>query len=298
MRSQHNYYLLVLTLLFCSSHGQTISCPSTSTNSTLTAKFTPTDALGPFYLPNSPKTPIIAPRPQLIDPGNVFVVTGQVIGNNCVPLANAQIEAWYAGETVFYHAAQFRGQVFADDCGRFLFTQTFPAVYSDRPVPHIHYRVSTPDSATLLLVTQLYFQGLIPTGFAPDSTQIAQVEFQPDGSRTAHFNVYVNAPGTANVSICGPHVPIYHNHTTSSTDEELPVISSAMEVDDESLKVGASCGNVVCDPGLECCNESCGICVEPGTACRMVGCVGPVEVQLRGGGGGQQQKAPVFDLFD
>ena len=32
------------------------------------------------------------------------------------------------------------------------------------------------------------------------------------------------------------------------------------------------CGAVTCDPGLVCCNASCGICTEPGGACIQVVC--------------------------
>ena len=32
------------------------------------------------------------------------------------------------------------------------------------------------------------------------------------------------------------------------------------------------CGRTVCDPGLVCCNESCGICTGPGEACPAIAC--------------------------
>lgn len=37
------------------------------------------------------------------------------------------------------------------------------------------------------------------------------------------------------------------------------------------------CGLVVCPPGMECCNASCGICVEPGGACIQIVCEHPGE---------------------
>lgn len=37
---------------------------------------------------------------------------------------------------------------------------------------------------------------------------------------------------------------------------------------------GEVCGDVVCGDGLECCNASCGICVEPGGVCTQQACVG------------------------
>ncbi|MCO4747997.1 MAG: hypothetical protein KC912_24605 [Proteobacteria bacterium] len=37
---------------------------------------------------------------------------------------------------------------------------------------------------------------------------------------------------------------------------------------------GEVCGDTVCGEGLECCNASCGICVEPGNVCIQLACVG------------------------
>jgi len=36
---------------------------------------------------------------------------------------------------------------------------------------------------------------------------------------------------------------------------------------------GEPCGAVTCAPGLECCNPSCGVCVEPGGGCAAIECV-------------------------
>ena len=36
---------------------------------------------------------------------------------------------------------------------------------------------------------------------------------------------------------------------------------------------GQPCGDKTCGAGLECCNESCGICVEPGGFCTQQACV-------------------------
>jgi protocatechuate 3,4-dioxygenase beta subunit len=166
---------------------------------------TTTDQLGPFYMENSAMSSIIASRDLLMDPADVFVVNGVVHGNDCVPLAGARVEAWYAGDQSpqgeFYSFQNHRGQVVTNSCGKYQFTQTFPALYPERPIPHIHYRISAPDG-TLLLVTQLYFEGLIPPGFNPDTTKITTVVNQPDSSRSAEFHVYVNVPGNADLAAC------------------------------------------------------------------------------------------------
>ena len=167
-------------------------------------QFTTTDALGPFYVRDSPVNSIIAPRQLLVNPTDVFTVHGKVLGRDCVPLAKARVESWYAGEGVgngVYLDDAYRGQVFTDGCGKYQFTQTFPAVYADRPIPHIHYRISTEDG-TELLVTQLYFAGAIVDGFNPDNTKISRIVNEPDGSRSAEFNIYVGIDGNADLSAC------------------------------------------------------------------------------------------------
>jgi protocatechuate 3,4-dioxygenase beta subunit len=175
--------------------GATGTCNSTVT-------LTRTDALGPFYEPDSPETSVIASEGDLLDPTNLFTVRGQVFGyKNCRPLVEAIVEAWYAGDEVFYQPNQYRGQLSTDACGRFEFEQTFPAVYPSRPIPHIHYRISD-RSDNLLLVTQLYFEGAIPLGYFPDPSQIVSVVNEPDGSRSAIFNIYVDALGTGDTDIC------------------------------------------------------------------------------------------------
>ena len=40
----------------------------------------------------------------------------------------------------------------------------------------------------------------------------------------------------------------------------------------ECRPTGESCGAIVCDKALECCNASCGICVPPGGACTQQVC--------------------------
>lgn len=48
---------------------------------------------------------------------------------------------------------------------------------------------------------------------------------------------------------------------------------------------GTPCGPTHCGAGLECCNESCGICVAPGEGCRAIGCVDPCGAQDAAGVG-------------
>ena len=79
--------------------------------------FTTTDALGPFYVENTPLTSVLALPSLLENPADVFVIHGKVLGNDCMPLVNAQVEAWYAGEAG-YSDTENRGQLRYVFCGK------------------------------------------------------------------------------------------------------------------------------------------------------------------------------------
>lgn len=70
-----------------------------------------------------------------------------------------------------------------------------------------------------------------------------------------------------------------------ATDAGMSVASPALQEEgQEPLFLGHSedhqapaeqCGLVRCPPGTECCNASCGICVEPGGVCIQIVCEHP-----------------------
>lgn len=152
---------LLLSLLHI-GHSQ-IVCPVQSS--------TPRDALGPFYLENSPLSAEIGPAVLLQQPENRLQVTGRVLSSrskndNCTTavraVRNVRIEVWYAGQPNaitgnYYQDDEYRGQVVTDDCGFYNFTQTFPALYPQRPILHTHLRLSSAANNQELLVTQMYF---------------------------------------------------------------------------------------------------------------------------------------------
>lgn len=238
---------------------------------------TTTDALGPFYVVNSSMTGAIAPAEFMMDILDVFTVHGKVLGNDCVPLANAQVEAWYAGEQdalgLFYSETNYRGRVVSDACGSFEFKQTFPALYPGRPIPHIHYRISAEDG-TELLVTQLYFEGVIPERFNPDNTKIAKVVNEADGSRSAEFNIYVSMPGTVNTTdacLTMEAATMIPNGTTSPTLFSSSI--GSMEASSSDSIAGEQCGANFCVAPQQCCQPSCGNCLDPGGICRQRACI-------------------------
>lgn len=203
------FWLLIVTIAVHRSLAQTCSIQST-----------PSDQLGPFYIPNSPFTYVLAPNEQLHDPLKRLEVFGRVLSNtDCNRgVANVTMEVWYAGEpeegsAEFYQKDQFRGQIVTNECGEYNFTQTFPALYPSRPIYHNHIRLSR--GGQELLVTQMYFQGQ-GNGYVAENARALQsvaILTNDDGSRKVQFDIYVDAPGNNNSECTNSHSP--QNATTT-----------------------------------------------------------------------------------
>jgi hypothetical protein len=65
--------------------------------------------------------------------------------------------------------------------------------------------------------------------------------------------------------VCGCDDRTYSNDCAAAT-------AGASVRHEGECKAGEPCGSVVCEPGLECCNAGCGICVPPGGACTQEAC--------------------------
>ena len=63
--------------------------------------------------------------------------------------------------------------------------------------------------------------------------------------------------------------------TTTTTETTRSLLPDPVPV--------VKCGAAVCKPGLECCNASCGTCVEPGKGCTKQFCLPPVPVDQQCG---------------
>jgi hypothetical protein len=80
--------------------------------------------------------------------------------------------------------------------------------------------------------------------------------------------------------------------TTTGTTTGMAGINNAGSID-SGVGTGTSgfggslvstpCGSVSCAPGLVCCNESCGVCVQPNQGCPAIACA--VDAGTGGGGG-------------
>jgi len=119
------------------------------------------DILGPFYLPGSPNTALVA---QPGEPGTRLFISGTVLANDCLtPIEGAMIEVWQANDAAVYDTSQaflLRGTVYSDANGLYAFETILPGAYLNgnqyRP-KHIHFRVNKPGFPEL--ITQLYFAG-------------------------------------------------------------------------------------------------------------------------------------------
>ena len=123
---------------------------------------------GPFYLPDMPFRPNLAPRDE---PGDRLTVSGRVLSAaDCRPLAGAVVEVWHASAGGIYYgmegaggedASRLRGRIRSGKDGAYRFETILPGRYPLSPrrfrPRHIHYLVSHPGHRTL--VTQLYFAG-------------------------------------------------------------------------------------------------------------------------------------------
>lgn len=136
------------------------------------------DIQGPFYLPGSPNTALVA---QPGEPGTRLYISGTTLSNDCAtPIPGVKIEVWQANAAAVYDTSQnflLRGTVFSDENGLYAFETILPGAYLNgnqyRP-KHIHFKVTKPGFPDL--VTQLYFEGdpyiaADPWASQPDAVQ-------------------------------------------------------------------------------------------------------------------------------
>ncbi len=131
-------------------------------------KITGSDALGPFFVENSPN--VVNINTQNL-PGTPMMMEGVVYGGEgqSNPLQNAKIEIWHADDNGAYHPegsgdisdyppeeVTLRGFVLADGEGKYAFASIRPGLYGSR-ARHIHFKITAEGYRTL--VTQSYFLG-------------------------------------------------------------------------------------------------------------------------------------------
>jgi protocatechuate 3,4-dioxygenase beta subunit len=138
---------------------------------------TPSQTEGPFYPITKQKDTdwdlIHVQGRQQKALGEVIIVEGQVLDQNCNPVADALVEIWQACQSGKYNHPndpnpapldpdfQYWGRSLTDSEGKYLFRTILPGAYPadtdwTRP-PHIHYKVHK--RGYMELTTQLYFAG-------------------------------------------------------------------------------------------------------------------------------------------
>jgi protocatechuate 3,4-dioxygenase beta subunit len=100
-----------------------------------------------------------------------MVLTGQVLSQNCTPIANALIDVWHANDQGEYDNRGYtlRGHQYTDADGRYRLETIVPGIYPGR-TRHLHVKVQAANQP--VLTTQLYFPG--------ESLNERDFLFQPD----------------------------------------------------------------------------------------------------------------------
>jgi protocatechuate 3,4-dioxygenase beta subunit len=123
------------------------------------------DIEGPYYKPGAPTlVPDDEGRATLSpeEPGERIILQGRVLGADCAPLADAELDLWHADAEGTYDLVGFvlRGRVRTAKDGRFAIVTVLPGRYLNgatyRP-RHLHLKIRAAGHAEL--TTQLYFPG-------------------------------------------------------------------------------------------------------------------------------------------
>merc|ERR1712086_918676 len=160
-----------------------------------------------FSVANANFNYALAPSNEISDGKEGVILKGQVLDRNCNGISGATVEVWYAGGpnaayTFRPRELLYRGKRNTNKDGYYTFLGTFPGTYSSRPIPHIHYKVTSPGRNGRSLTTQMYFRDRIPRRYetyaATRGTQFATVtNASPgnglqNGGRIITFNLKMN----------------------------------------------------------------------------------------------------------
>jgi hypothetical protein len=124
--------------------------PAPTCNGTLT----PAQGEGPYYTPNTPE------RNSLLEEGmqgEMLILIGYVLDENCQPISGAWLDFWQADTNGDYDNVSYtlRGHQYTDAQGRYYLETVLPGLYDSRPIEHIHVKVQAPNGE--IFTSQLYF---------------------------------------------------------------------------------------------------------------------------------------------
>eukprot|EP00092_Neocalanus_flemingeri_P005575 GFUD01006007.1.p1 GENE.GFUD01006007.1~~GFUD01006007.1.p1 ORF type:complete len:198 (+),score=22.52 GFUD01006007.1:278-871(+) len=186
--------LFCLYLLYNSTPVQPQQCGALTTR----------DAEGPFFVSNAELSYETARSNEIADSSEGVVLQGQVQDRNCEGIGGTTVEIWYAGGPTASYTFRpaklwYRGKTQTNQNGFYQFLATFPGTYDGRPIPHYHYKVTTPGRNGRSLTTQVYFRDRVPRGYEnyvqTRGTQFAGVRNTgtggrlPNGGRIVTFNL-------------------------------------------------------------------------------------------------------------
>jgi len=187
---------LICTILLTACSPQSPSQGDDS-EATSACKPTPIDLQGPYYIADIPLREILTPP---VETGQKLRISGQILSEDCKPLADAIIDVWHAGPDKRYNDKWYRGKLKTDDQGNYRFESVYPGQYGIgsgvRPA-HIHFKISSPGYEELN--TQLYFQDDPyltshdqSAGFGSDNPRLI-IELEVDGEgKKGTFNVVLS----------------------------------------------------------------------------------------------------------
>jgi len=171
------------------SPAQTTSSATTFGNTTALQSLTVAETEGPYFKANSPEaTSLLQDGMQ----GTVLTITGQVLAQDGMPVANALIDFWQANASGSYDNTGYtlRGHQYTDANGYYTLTTVEPGLYPGR-TEHIHVKVQAPNGP--VLTTQLFFPGVAQNSRDSifDPSLVLDTQTNPDGSQSAIFNFVV-----------------------------------------------------------------------------------------------------------
>jgi len=166
--------------------------------------FTEPDQIGPFYEERAYLDYKIAPAAELSDKKTATVLAGKILDSHCQGVGGAILDVWYAGKTgnnyTFPPAKLwYRGKTRTKRDGSYKFLATFPVIYKERPIKHYHFKVITPGPRGKELITQAYFESMVPPEFKGymrgRETQLVPIKHVGkskdlvNGGRSINFNI-------------------------------------------------------------------------------------------------------------
>jgi len=144
---------------------------------------------GPYYKTGSPETNNLVQDGMQ---GTQITITGQVLDQSGVPVANALLDFWQANANGAYDNTGYtlRGHQYTDANGYYTLTTVVPGIYPGR-TEHIHVKVQAPNST--LVTSQLFFPGVSQNtrDGIYDASLLLNVTDNGDGTLSGAFNFVV-----------------------------------------------------------------------------------------------------------